>query len=61
MTLLNGTPAQITAEAQACIEQNGSTSGFILGSGCVVPPAAAAENLLALAHAAAGAVAPGVA
>jgi hypothetical protein len=52
LTFLNGTPETIIEESVACMQQAGSRGGYILGSGCVVPRAAARDNLLALREAA---------
>jgi uroporphyrinogen decarboxylase len=46
--LLQGTPAVMEAAAQRCIDQAGAGSGFILGSGCVVPRYTPLENLQAM-------------
>ena len=46
--LWQGTPDQVRAAAMGAIEDAGKTGGFILGSGCEVPPAAPRENLLAM-------------
>jgi uroporphyrinogen decarboxylase len=46
-TLLRGDPEQVSAEAQAAIEQTGGR-GFILGTGCVAPITAPVSNLRAV-------------
>ena len=51
LSFINSTPEQLLDEARICIEGAGR-SGYILGSGCVVPRAARKENLLALYEAA---------
>ncbi|HUT28737.1 MAG TPA: uroporphyrinogen decarboxylase family protein [Sedimentisphaerales bacterium] len=51
LSFINSTPQQLIDEARICIEGAGR-SGYILGSGCVVPRAARKENLLALYEAA---------
>ena len=48
LTLLNGTPKEVMNEAFECMAGAGSKGGFILGSGCVVPPNTAKENINAL-------------
>ena len=49
--LLQGTPETVRAAAQRCIEQAGDT-GFLLGSGCLVPRRTPLENVRALVAAA---------
>jgi len=51
LTLLQGTPNDVKAEAIQCIEGAGDKGGFVLGSGCVVPRDCPVENLLALVQA----------
>jgi uroporphyrinogen-III decarboxylase len=51
LSFMNSTPEQLIDEARICIEGAGQT-GYILGSGCVVPRTARKENLLALYEAA---------
>jgi uroporphyrinogen-III decarboxylase len=51
LSFINSTPEQLIDEARICIEGAGRT-GYILGSGCVVPRTARKENLLALSEAA---------
>jgi uroporphyrinogen-III decarboxylase len=51
LSFINSTPEQLIDEARICIEGAGQT-GYILGSGCVVPRTARKENLLALHEAA---------
>jgi uroporphyrinogen-III decarboxylase len=51
LSFIDSTPQQLIDEARICIEGAGR-SGYILGSGCVVPRAARKENLLALHEAA---------
>ena len=50
LTFLAEDPAAIEAEARACIEGAGEHGGFVLGSGCMIPPGSRKENLLALAE-----------
>jgi hypothetical protein len=52
LTFLNGGPEQIIEESVACMQQAGSRGGYVLGSGCVVPRGAPADNLVALREAA---------
>ncbi len=49
--LLQGTPDSVRAAARRCIEQAGDT-GFLLGSGCLVPRRTPLENVRALVNAA---------
>lgn len=51
LTFVEGSPEDIIAESRLCMEGAGGT-GYILGSGCVVPRTAKRENLLALSEAA---------
>ena len=51
LSFLNSTPDELIEEARICIEEAGKT-GYILGSGCVVPRSAKKENLIALQNAA---------
>lgn len=48
MTLLQGPISAIHDETRQCIEANASDTGYIPGSGCVVPPHAPLEHLKAL-------------
>ncbi|HVX65371.1 MAG TPA: uroporphyrinogen decarboxylase family protein [Bryobacteraceae bacterium] len=50
LSFLNEDPAGIAAEARACIEGAGARGGYVLGSGCMIPPSSRLENLLALAE-----------
>jgi MtaA/CmuA family methyltransferase len=50
LTLLNGTPEEVYAEARACIRDGGPR--FVLGSGCAVPRFTPVENMHAFARAA---------
>jgi len=50
LTLLEGTPEQVYAEAQACIRDGGPR--YILGSACAVPRFTPVENMHAFARAA---------
>jgi hypothetical protein len=52
LALLRKTPTEVETDARNCIVGAGVKGGYILGSGCVVPRAAPAENLLALRRAA---------
>ncbi len=45
--LMNGTPEQVTAAAERCLNEGGP-AGFILSPGCEVPPETPPENLEAL-------------
>ena len=48
-TLLNGTPAEVEAEARECLEKAlGNPKGFILSSGCEVPLHTPSANIDAL-------------
>jgi MtaA/CmuA family methyltransferase len=49
--LLQGTPEQVTAASEACLEA-GRGGGYILGSGCVVPRITPLENVRAMVEAA---------
>jgi uroporphyrinogen-III decarboxylase len=51
LSFINSASEQLIDEARICIEGAGQT-GYILGSGCVVPRTARKENLLALYEAA---------
>ncbi len=51
LSFLNYSPEEIIEEARICIEGAGKT-GYILGSGCVVPRSVKKENLIALQNAA---------
>ena len=46
--LLHGTPQSVSAAAEQCIRKAGGGSGFILGSGCIVPRNTPIENLQAM-------------
>jgi MtaA/CmuA family methyltransferase len=46
--LLQGTPQSVAASAQRCIDQAGAGSGFLLGSGCIVPRHTPITNLQAM-------------
>ena len=46
--LLQGTPESVAASAQRCIDQAGIGSGFLLGSGCIVPRYTTVENVKAM-------------
>lgn len=48
MTLFSGTVDQVKSESFACMKQSGINTGFILGSGCVVPRGCPEENIQAL-------------
>lgn len=48
LSFVEKTPNQIIEEAHICIEEAGAKGGYVLGSGCVVPRSAPADNLLAL-------------
>ncbi len=52
MSFLAEDPGTVEAEARACIEGAGQRGAYVLGSGCMVPPAARKENLRALSAAA---------
>ncbi len=52
LSFLAGDPAIVRAEARACIEGAGQRGGYVLGSGCMIPPGSRKENLLALVDAA---------
>ncbi|NPV52442.1 MAG: hypothetical protein HPY71_02845 [Firmicutes bacterium] len=50
--LLQAGPDRVLEEALKCIQAAGQGGGFILSSGCEVPPDAPAENILAMVRAA---------
>ncbi len=50
--LWRGSPQEVRLAAKQAIAAAGAGGGFILGSGCEVPPAAPRENLLAMVDAA---------
>lgn len=50
--LLAGTPEFIEKRSLELIDEVGPGSGFILGSGCEVPPKTPVENILAMVRAA---------
>jgi len=52
LSFLADDPHQIIDEARACIEGAGQQGGYVLGSGCMVPPGSRKENLKALVTAA---------
>ena len=52
LSFINHSPEQIIEEAHCCIEGAGKT-GYLLGSGCMIPRTARKEALLALVEAAA--------
>ena len=52
LTLLQGTPEEVYAEARACIEAGGSDGRYVLGSACAVPRFTPVENMHAFARAA---------
>jgi uroporphyrinogen decarboxylase len=52
--LWRGSPQDVLAASAEAIEAAGTGGGFILGSGCEVPPATPRENLLAMVQAARG-------
>ncbi len=45
--MLQGSPSQVRAAARQCIEDTGG-DGYILGTGCEIPPGTPLENILAL-------------
>jgi len=47
-TMLRGTPAEVEQRARACLEAAAAGGGYILGTGCEVPPDTPVENLEAL-------------
>ena len=51
LSLLNGPPESIREESLACIRMNAGQPGYILGSGCVVPPDSPLIHLRAMAEA----------
>jgi len=51
LSLLNNTSEEVKQEAIRCIKDSGNNGGYVLSSGCVVPPASPVENLLALVEA----------
>ena len=52
LSFLADDPQQVIDEARACIEGAGQNGGYVLGSGCMVPPGSKKENLIALVTAA---------
>lgn len=52
MSFLRSTPQEIREEALACIRQGSAGGGYILGSGCALPPGTRLENLAAFVDAA---------
>lgn len=52
LTLLRGTPAEVEAEARACIRKAGADGAYILAAGCMVPRDTPEANLHALVRAA---------
>ncbi|MCC6681290.1 MAG: hypothetical protein IT445_10365 [Phycisphaeraceae bacterium] len=52
LTLLRAEPAQVHAEALACIDAGGRHGRYVLGSACAVPRATPVANMLAMAAAA---------
>lgn len=48
MSFIDSHPEGIVEEARRCIAGAGTQGGYILGSGCVIPPSTKRENLLAL-------------
>lgn len=50
--MLNGSPHLVQETARECIAAASVGGGYILGTGCEVPPGAPVENILALVHAA---------
>lgn len=51
MTMLSASPEAVREEALECMKQNGGHTGFVLGTGCVTPPATPKENMVALSEA----------
>ena len=49
LTLLNGSPADVRAEAEACIAAGGKAGRYVLGTACAVPRYTPVENMHALA------------
>jgi uroporphyrinogen-III decarboxylase len=52
LSFVDSEPEELMAEARDCIEGAGQRGGYVLGSGCMVPPGSRRENLAALATAA---------
>ena len=48
LSFVDHTPEDIIEEARQCIQQAGLYGGYVLSSGCVVPPGSRLENLGAL-------------
>jgi len=48
LSFVNDAPEKIAEEARQCIHQAGLHGGYVLSSGCVVPPSTSIENLKAL-------------
>jgi uroporphyrinogen decarboxylase len=53
LTLLNGTPEQVAAEARQCIEAGKPGGRYVLGSACAVPRYTPVANIVAAQRAAA--------
>jgi uroporphyrinogen decarboxylase len=51
MTLLQGSPAEVEAEARACILKAGRSGAYLLAAGCMVPRDTPEANLRALVRA----------
>ena len=52
LSFVTKTPDDLMEEARTCIEGAGRSGGFVLGSGCALPPTAEKDNLVALSLAA---------
>ena len=54
LSFIRSTPEEIMAEAQECIRRGSEGGGYLLGSGCALPPDTKLENLAAVIQAAHG-------
>jgi uroporphyrinogen decarboxylase len=52
LMFIEGTPMEIEAEARTLIPSFQDRGGFILSSGCEIPPESAPENIMAMVEAA---------
>jgi uroporphyrinogen-III decarboxylase len=52
LSLVSATAEEVVEESRECITQAGARGGYVLGSGCMVPPGSREENLKAMVRAA---------